>query len=397
MSRILCCWEIGAGFGHLFRLYPLVKELLKIGHEVIVIATDFPRARQVFDPLDIYTFPAPANQAPDKKFSPSLNYAQNLLRNGYWHAPSLRSRLCEWLDLFDALQPDFVLAEHAPGALLAASLGGLKRAVIGTGFTIPPLVSPMPGIQPWFSVPQDHLLGIENEFLALVNPVLLNLGGKPLTAVAGIFAGAQTYLCTFAELDHYGRRTEIQYCGPIIYSPPQQMPDWPAVSGQRVFLYMRASNRNLRPLLDHLQQMPLSVLACIPDFPEEELDALQNSNLHITTEPLDLHHVAADCRLMISQGGTNSGTLMLLSGVPVLVCPLELEQTMWAYRITTQQLGSMINPFNPDPDLKAKIDFNLNTTEILNQVHKFAQHHTNYDSQQTVHEIAKRITMTVTA
>jgi UDP:flavonoid glycosyltransferase YjiC (YdhE family) len=142
--------------------------------------------------------------------------------------------------------------------------------------------------------------------------------------------------------------------------------------------------------------MPLSVLACIPDLPETELDAQKSSNLHITTEPLDLHQVAADCSLMISQGGTNAGTLMLLSGVPVLVCPLELEQTLWAYRITAQGLGSMINLFNPNPDFKAKIEYNINSTEIIDQVHKFAQHYTDYDGKQTVHDIAKRITMTVT-
>jgi UDP:flavonoid glycosyltransferase YjiC (YdhE family) len=397
MSCILCCWEIGAGFGHLFRLYPLVEGLLKNDHEVMVISTDLRRAKQVFEPLNISIFPAPANHAPYKNFSLSLNYAQNLLRNGFWHAPSLRSRLREWLDLFDTLQPDFILAEHAPGALLAARLAGLHRAAIGTGFTIPPLVSPMPGIQPWFSVPQTHLLQIEGDFLALANSVVVDLGGKSLTAVADIFAGAEIYLCTFAELDHYGSRTQMPYCGPIVYSPPLRKPDWPTVNGERIFLYMRAANRYLSPLLDHLQQLSLPVLACVPDMPETELDTLQRTHIHITTEPVDLHQVAADCRLMISQGGTNSGTLMLLSGVPVLVCPLELEQTLWAYRITAQGFGSMINPFNPNPDLKAKIDLNLNTTEFIDRTHNFAQQYSYYDSQKTVHDIANRITMAVSS
>lgn len=395
MSCILCCWEIGAGFGHLFRFFPLVEEMVQYGHEVVVVSTDLPHARVVFEPLDISTFPAPANQAPLKKFSLSLNYAQNLLRNGFWHAPSLQSRLREWLALFDALQPDLILAEHSPGALLAARLAGLPCAAIGTGFTIPPLVSPMPGIQPWFSVPQNRLLQIEVEFLDLVNPVLSKLGGEPLTTVADIFADAEIFLCTFAELDHYANRSQMSYCGPIVYSPPQLKPEWPTENRKRVFLYMRAANRFLLPLLDQLQQMSLSVLACIPDLPETELNALQWSHSRITTEPVDLHQVALDCDLMISQGGTNSGTLMLLSGVPVLICPLELEQTLWAYRLTAQGLGSMTNPFNPHLNLKEKIEFSLNATEIRDQVQIFSDQYTPYDSQQSVREIANRITYLV--
>jgi UDP:flavonoid glycosyltransferase YjiC (YdhE family) len=395
MSRILCCWEIGAGFGHLYRLYPLVEELLKNDHDVMVISTDLCRAKQVFEPFNIPIFTAPSNQAPHKKFPPSLNYAQNLLRNGFWHTQSLRSRLGEWLELFNTIQPDFILAEHSPVALIAARLAGLPRAAIGTGFTIPPLVSPMPTIQPWFNLPQSRLLQIEDEFLTQVNPVVVNLGGTPLKAVANIFDGAEIFLCTLPELDHYNQRVQMSYSGPILHSPQHQKPEWPGGDQIKVFVYMRAVNRFLMPLLDQLQQLPLSVLACIPDLPETERHNLQQPNLLITTDPVDLNQVAVDCSLMISQGGTNSGTLMLLSGVPVLVCPLELEQAMWAHRITTQGLGDMVNIFNPNPDLKAKIDLNLNNTDLVDRVRKFAQRNSTFETQQTVRDIANRIILTV--
>lgn len=395
MSRILCCWEIGSGFGHLFRLFPLVEALQSKGHQVIVAAPDVSHAVHIFDHLDISPLPSPARQAPYKNFPLSQNYAQNLLRNGFWHAPTLTSRLRDWLALYDACQPDLILAEHAPGALLAARLAGLPRAAIGTGFTIPPLVSPMPGIQPWFTLPQSRLLQFEDEFLALVNPVLVELGGKPLAAVADIFADAEIFLCTFAELDHYANRTQMPYYGPIVYSPPQLKPDWPNVNGKRIFLYMRAANRYLRPLLDQLQQMSFSVLACVPDLREAEKVVLQRPHLHITTEPVDLHQVVLDCSLMISQGGTNSGTLMLLSGVPVLICPLELEQTLWAYHLTAQKLGSMVNPFSPHLNLKGKIDYSLNAVEIQYQVQIFSDRYTLYDSQESVRNIANQITFLV--
>ncbi len=280
-----------------------LKNSCKNDNVVSVCSTDLPRAKVVFEPLKISPIPVPVNQAPYKNFSLSLNYAQNLLRNGFWHTPSLQSRLRQWLDLFDTFQPDVILAEHAPSALLAARLAGLKCAAIGTGFSVPPSMSPMPSIQPWFSVPQDSLLKIENEFLALVNPVLEKLGGNPLKVVADIFQDVECFLCTFPELDHYGSRPHKSYYGPIVYSPPQQKPDWPPGKFDKVFLYMRTTNRYLKLVLDQLRQMTLSILAFIPDLTEKELIALQQTNLRITTKPVDLKQAVKECKLMISQGG----------------------------------------------------------------------------------------------
>ena len=182
MIRILCCWEIGAGYGHLYRLFPLVEELINKEIEVLIVTKDLSRTKSIFDPLGVTCFQAPSIQTPPRQFPFSINYAQNLLRNGFWHTPSLQARLREWLELFDQFQPDLILAEHAPAALLAARLAGLRRAVIGTGFTIPPSVSPMPTIQPWFPVPRTRLIQSEEEFLSGVNPVLVEMGGKPFDA-----------------------------------------------------------------------------------------------------------------------------------------------------------------------------------------------------------------------
>jgi UDP:flavonoid glycosyltransferase YjiC (YdhE family) len=393
MIRVLCCWEIGAGFGHLFRLFPLVEEWLKNNHEVILVTKNSIRAKSIFDPIGAACYQAPANRAPAKKFPYSINYAQNLLRNGFWHKPSLQSLLSNWLELYEKFQPDIILAEHSPAALLAARLAGLNRAAIGTGFTIPPFVSPMPTMQPWFPVPQSRLIQSEEKFLNLINPVLIELGGEPLEIVAEIFAGAEPFLCTFPELDHYGSRADMHYYGPVEYSPARHEPEWPDGTDPKVFMYMRTSNRKFEAALQQLQVMPVTALACIPDMPGTELHVQQRQHLRITTEPVDLMLVAQKCSLMISQGGTNSGSLMLRSGVPVLICPKEIEQTMWALRITGQGLGSMINPFNPKPDIKAKIEAAVHSKLTSVQNKAFVQRYSNYDSKQTVSEIANRISI----
>jgi len=47
MSRILCCWELGGGFGHLYHLAPFISIFDRRGIEVGVAVKNPARAQQV--------------------------------------------------------------------------------------------------------------------------------------------------------------------------------------------------------------------------------------------------------------------------------------------------------------------------------------------------------------
>jgi hypothetical protein len=159
------------------------------------------------------------------------------LRNGYDHRESLYDQLKGWHTLFEIWQPDMVLAEHAPSALLAARKARLPRAAVGSGFSLPPLEVPMPGLQPWFSLPEQYLKTGEQNFLDCVNPVLQEMGADPMTAAADIFQGAEQVLCTFPELDHYEARKDIRYWGPVAYTPQDVEAPWHSDRRENTFLY----------------------------------------------------------------------------------------------------------------------------------------------------------------
>ena len=84
---------------------------------------------------------------------------------------------------------------------------------------------------------------------------------------------------------------------------------------------------------------------------------------------------------------------MLLSGVPLLVFPSGLEQSMWAYRITSQGFGSMVNPFKPEADINDKIEAALHLTESNKKLQRFTRRYADYDSDQTVRDIANCISI----
>ncbi|PKN95106.1 MAG: hypothetical protein CVU44_00025 [Chloroflexi bacterium HGW-Chloroflexi-6] len=388
--KILYCWELGAGYGHLFRMLPITNALVAQGHFVQIAAPDRSHARDVFEPHGIAVWPAPAQQAPPRKLVYSLNYAQVLLRAGYWHAESLKERLLGWIRILETSAPDLVLAEHAPTALLAAQILGLIRAATGTGFSLPPNQAPMPTIQPWFEISPQTLLDAETRFLESVNPVLQSLGGKSLDQTADIFADAESFLCTLPELDHYQPRDTAAYTGPILYSPASNSPAWPKTRAPRIFMYMLAANRFFKPLLEALNSLDVTVLACATDLSEAECAGLSNQHIHITNLHVNLDEVSESCQLAILQGGFNAGAFLLLRGVPLLIIPLHLEQAMWGERLASQELGGVINLFQPAPDFRTKILTILKSQETAENVRNFSARYANFETQQAVQTILNR-------
>lgn len=340
---------------------------------------------------------APGWEAPTKAHPLSQTYAQNLLRNGYWHGESFRSQLKGWLDLFASWQPDLILAEHAPSALLAARKLGLPRAATGTGFSLPPLTVPMPGLQPWFAVPESLRSDIEHEFIDCVNPVLRSLGASPLSASADIFEGVERFLCTLPELDHYSVRPEEAYWGPVTHTPEEDDVEWPSDNLDNVFIYMSADSRYFRQTVDWFKERKLSAVVYAPGLSLEERDSLQSETVTFAANPVNLRAAAENCRLMISHGGHNAGTLMLLAGVPLLMFSTQLEQTVWAYRIRGQGLGMMANIFNPQPDVACKIECALESSELEQQVNQFAGKYHSFDSQEMVGEVVTKCLTLVTS
>ncbi len=387
--RILFCWEFGGGLGHVYRILPVGAEFLKQGCEVILAAAGLNPALKRQFPEFSFVQP-PAWELPPQPLPLSQNYGENLLKNGYRDADSLRKHLNAWAGLMDSHQPDLVVAEHAPTALIAARSKGIPRAAMGTGFSMPPLTDPMPGLQPWFKIP-DQLLGLkEQKFLDTVNPVLKSAGCAPLASVADIFQESDRLLCTYPEFDHYPARENMPYQGPVVYSSPDIKPQWPSESHDNVFLYLNSDNRFLLPILAQLKILGLPVLAYIPGLTDLERQSMERSRLRIIPDPVNLADAGQRCRFAVSQGGHNTGALMLLQGVPLLLCPRQMEQAIWAYRIEEQDLGVMFSFFDQEPDYKRKIETILSSDRVRNRVRTLSIKYGRPDPRKRVEQLASR-------
>ncbi len=388
MTRALFCWELGDGFGHLFRLAPIGQELVNRGCQVAYGIPDVIHGVACLRNHASKILRAPIWQTPPNVHPLSQTYSQNLLRNGYWHKESLHRQLRGWFTLFDVCQPDVILAEHAPTVLLAARKSGTPCIATGTGFSLPPLTTPMPGLQPWFTLPERYLIKCEKEFLSCVNPTLQDLGIPALTAVADLFEGAVQMLCTFPELDHYGARPDTRYWGPVVYTPQDKEATWPSGKRDNVFLYIKPEHRFFRQIIYLLKEMGLPTLVFAPGLDHEEQRALQGENLSISSHPVNLKTAATHCRLMISEGGHNTGVLMLLTGVPLFICPGQLEQAVWAHRVSEQGLCMTTGFFDPTADLKTRLEAMLSAGGVEDRTRSFAAKYAAFDPAKQVAEIA---------
>lgn len=391
MSRILCCWELGGGFGHLYPLVPFVSAFDQAGIEVGFAAQNLARAEQVIGRFNVKLLQSPIWQTPSRSFPLSLNYAQNLYRNGYWHLPSLKANIKAWVHLFEIFQPDIILADHSPTAILAAKLLEIPRAAIGYGFIVPPCSSLMPSLQPWFSIPQHILFPKEKECLNNINETLTELSFKHLGVLADIFEGAEVFLTTFPELDHYGSRQGTHYWGPVLSTENGAEPSRQERSGETIFMYLNYHYRFLYQILSQIKEIGMPTLAVIRDMPETAAKAWEGENIKISTKPVNLKKATEQSHFFITHGGANTGSFILLSGKPLLILPEHLEQCLWGYRISEQNLGLMVNWFNPKPDFSKKLNDLLTDKKILSAVSAFANRHKTYNSDKTVQEICNRL------
>lgn len=377
-KQILVCWEIGGGLGHWYRILPLATRLRAHGFQVTVASRDPAGAAALLGPLGIPAAAAPGPPPLPGRQPLSLNYAQNLRRNGHGDLPWLKASLAGWLELFAAIRPHLVLAEHAPTALLAAQAARLPRVAVGTGFSLPPLASPMPSLHPWLSIPGQALAGAERQWLDGVNPALAPHGVK-LESAADLFRGARTCLCAFPEFDHYGARAGGAHLGPVLHGPASGTVSWPGSRGG-CFVYLGAGHPALARILETLERLRVPTLAHVRG-PGDHPAARTSRHVRISAQPADLAAVARNCAFAITHAGANTACRLLLEGVPLLLAPVALEQTVLAYRLQAQGLARMMNPFDPRPAWEQAIAGLAEAGTLARSAQAFQRRHAAFDRQ----------------
>lgn len=364
MAKVALCWELGAGNGHLAKLAQCTEYLIEQGHDVSLISRNLATVKNfsVFQNINLYQSPVLVNSL---KKHEAVNYSSVLLMSGYDDSANLYLVLKAWQGLFKAIDADFIIAEHSPAAILAAQTLDISHAMIGSSFVVPYFDQPMPSITPWLQQSESKRVIADEQLLLNINQALdkISSGSLSYDSLLSVFESANKWLIGLPELDHYASREEQYFkCENRPFSANE--PVWQAAEGEKVFIYLNAGSPHLMVVLKQLSALNVSVLAVVPDIQDNLKKELQSKNIHIQKELVDIELVAKQCRIIMTHGAFSTVTSFLLNGIPCLLLPSTIEQTMLAYRLASSQLA-----FSATPDAnKIDIDKMLKAVKTVDKV-----------------------------
>lgn len=346
MAKILLAWELGGGIGHCVKLGPIAAGLQQRGHHVYFAARSVSTAQAICGNAATRFLQAPFLRGPvSRPTRPTCTFAQVLHNSGFGDDGQLRSLVDGWRELIRSVQPAIVLCEHAPTALLACRTEGVPRLVMGSGFSLPPNIAPLPDLRPTPNVSQSELRRVEDGIVHRINAGLAAAGANPIERLSQLFGEVSgRYLMTFAELDHHSTRIGDAYRG-CWSLPGGRKPEWPVGDGPRVFAYLKraAPPWQVERVIYALNQAPVRAIVHIAGA-EAHLLSLQTPALRITEDPVDLSAVAAECDAAVMHGTAGATIQLLLGGVPLLLIPLYFEQAIMSVRVAELGAGLVLHP-----------------------------------------------------
>ena len=347
MATFLFCWELGGGLGHSVPLAQIAAPLLAAGHGVHVALRDLSTAGAAFGPLEehpnLRLWQAPVWSAVLRGLPESATYAELLFRAGFLDAGRLMGPVRGWRSLIERVEPDLLLVDHAPTALLAARGLGLPTASIGTGFFQPPAIAPIPPFREWDRVDPQRVAEAEARAVDTINAVCLRLGAPPVGALHQLVAVDEQFLLTWPEVDHYRPVREAdqrtRYHGPLAPTAQGAPADWPPGEGHQVFAYLKGDYPPLEAVLLALKTAPFRTLAYVPGLPPALAAKYASPRIRFSPSPVNMTDACAKADAVLCNAGSGTVCSVLRAGIPVVMLPMHAEQLLFALRVEQQDAG----------------------------------------------------------
>lgn len=334
--------ELGGGWGHIGVIQPIAKRLLDAGHRVVVATGQVSAAANLLESATgAEIIVAPALERAENR-NPLLRTLVQVLRaTCAGSRRSIAARCAAWQAIYDSVQPDVLIADHSPVALLTAQTYPFQRVALGQSFTLPDAVPFLPDLRPQMTKGLKPSRKEEDSLLDDFNHWLTTQGHDGLTSVSDVYhKGSTLILNTIAEVDPFApRRSNCEYLG-TWNAQGTGAATWPAYPGKRLLAYVKPF-RTLPTLLTQLQRLRASSLIVCPGIPEHYLASTRGTRVTIIREPVDLEAAMNECDLAIGHGTHAFSCSALLAGKPQLMLPLNLEQRLTAQRIQARGAGRM--------------------------------------------------------
>ncbi len=349
MANILCVWEMGGNLGHLANLKPFVDSALAHKHKVTLAAKEIRHLDIFFKGYDIELFQAPYHfRQPSTRFNPLQSYSQLILQR-FETESELASLFSAWQSIFKAVEPDVVVYDFSPSALISSLGQPWQKWVIGNGFFVPrcdlEYLGLFPGIRKT-AANQKTLAAAEQLLLEQVNSVLLRKERPSINDPKEIYQQAHhELLLTPSELDHFGPRKGVEYLG-IALKNTGTAPVWNQQGALKAFGYL-AHFKGIEALFDELLRQDVNLCIYSRNLPPEIIS--KYPEIVFIAEPVHLARVAEEADFAITMGNFSTVTEFFLNGLPQLLIPMFQEQYYLSRRIMDAKKGVLMGLTMKDP------------------------------------------------
>ena len=389
MGTALLTWELGAGLGHLVNLLPIAEGLKQRGHRVVAALKDLSRADRFFGSHGVEFVQAPVRQNPPPALiEPPRTYAHVLHNIGFADAAELRTFAKGWRYLINMVDPDLIVFDHSPTALLAAQSCRARKVLIGTGFFQPLDEYPLTDLQPWLPPDADRWHADEDRLLNQVNGLLAEWGSEPFGRLSQLYHRVDdSILATFPELDHFANRQGGQYYGawPYIGGKP---PVWPSGGRRRIYAYLNPFPA-LIALLQMLADSGESVLVSVNKIDDATVGRFAGDRMRFEREPLDMSQVATECHAAVLNGNHGTTVGMLMAGRPLLQVPFTLEQVLFSLAVKRLGAATVATPQQSNA-FATRFQRLMDGSSYREAAQRFATTHADYDPRREIGRIIDR-------
>jgi hypothetical protein len=385
MPTVLVCWEMGGSLGHIAHLGILMRELIARGCRTVGVFRELHHVHHLIPQCEI--LPAPTGAA-RQAIAPTFVYSQLLYNCGFHGYEELRTRVRSWHTIFALTNPDILVCDHSPTAILAAHCIGIPTCTFGLGFFSPPDVWPpialIPGGAP------EAIQQAEDFLRDLVNRVLADFGRPPVGRMTELYSRVpRHFLATFEELDHFAEfRAGARYCGAWAHSGGAN-PEWRSGEGARIYAYLKPCPL-LPALIGYLSRLPNPMLIYAPEVRSEAVQPLIRGNISLASRPADMAQVGQQCDAAILHATHGTLAAMFLAGKPCFHAPIYLEQAILANRLVARGMAMAIDQ-SQEGKVEAKFSQFLSNDEFASISAGIAGKYGGFDLQQEVAAVTQEI------
>lgn len=339
MAKICFVWEFGAGLGHILPHLEIFKKLKQMGHELVFVVKEPDKVHRYLGNENLICLQCPVVKKDlNRHIKNPINFSQILYNLGFYSPEIVYTHISLWKNYFTLIDPDIVIFDFSPFALIASQKFSFKKVIINEGYLVPPDLTPLPSVIEE-SPENNKLQELEDKILSYINKACEMAKLPKLNRISQIFYLPDTlrFLKTLPEFDPYVKyRENPNY---ILFQPPEiEEKLYSILSKYRCFGYLKP-HKNISAIVNLLKSYNIKSLIVIDGVKETIID----ESIVITNKLVNIRNIANSLEFAILNGNINSVIDFLMLGIPVFNLPLTVNQFLISESVSFHKLGAWAN------------------------------------------------------